>query len=787
MMASISNRTFIKNNRYVFYLFLAWTAFVVLSLLLTIRDQRRAVLKEAAIEARTHLELNLEYRTLISKFGGVYASVETISPNPYLNVPKRDVETKDGVKLTLLNPAYMTRLIFEAVKKKSSLPVINKITSLKSVNPMNVPDEWERKALHSFEKERKEATGITSINEEPYLRLMRPFITETSCLKCHGHQGYEEGDVRGAISIAVPLKPYYELAKQTQISSIIIYALFWLVGCVGLVVFSKFKQKQEQKLVKSEWKFRTVSESANDWEYWLSGSREIVYMSPVSKTITGYSPEEFRNNPDLLMNVIHPEDRTLYTNHVQNFEDDHHEEIEFRIISRNGQIKWLTHICAPLYMQNRFLGRRINNRDITDRKKAEEELTKYREHLEELIEQRTTELKKTNVELQSINDKLKAEIQVRERIQNALEQSEERYKRMVEAVTAYTYSVQVSKGNAIYTEHSIGCLPITGYSMDEFKSNPNLWYSMIYPDDKIMVENTIKEILAGHKAPTIEHRIIRRDGAVIWIRNTIAPYYNDDGALIRYDGLIEDISDRKHAAEELKCMSDELARSNTDLQQFAYAASHDLQEPLRVIAGFVKLLEKRYKHKLDTKAQEFIGFTINGVERMQQLIKDLLEYSQVGTKGLNLKPTDCSFVVEESISNLRASIEETGALVTHDELPILMVDASQMTRLFQNLIGNAIKFHGEQPSRVHVSAERKGDEWVFSVQDNGIGINLQHIERIFDVFQRLHTREKYSGTGIGLAICKRIVERHGGRIWVESEKGKGSTFYFTIPNREDNT
>ena len=195
MMDSISNRTFTKNNRYVFYLFLAWTAFVVLSLLLTIRDQRKAVLKEAAIEARTHLELNLEYRTLISKLGGAYASVETISPNPYLNLPKRDVETKDGDKLTLLNPAYMTRLIFEAVKKKSSLPVINKITSLKSVNPMNVPDEWEKKALYSFEKGRKETTGITSINEEPYLRLMRPFITETSCLKCHGYQGYEEGDV----------------------------------------------------------------------------------------------------------------------------------------------------------------------------------------------------------------------------------------------------------------------------------------------------------------------------------------------------------------------------------------------------------------------------------------------------------------------------------------------------------------------------------------------------------------------------------------------------------------
>jgi PAS domain S-box-containing protein len=249
---------------------------------------------------------------------------------------------------------------------------------------------------------------------------------------------------------------------------------------------------------------------------------------------------------------------------------------------------------------------------------------------------------------------------------------------------------------------------------------------------------------------------------------------------------IEDITERRRREEELKKLTGELARSNADLQQFAYAASHDLQEPLRVIAGFVKLLEKRYKHKLDTKAQEFIDFTIDGVKRMQQLIKNLLEYSKVGTKGLNFKPTDCSFVVDESISNLRAAIEETGILVTHDELPTLIVDASLMTRLFQNLIGNAIKFHGEQPLRVHVSAERKRNEWVFSVQDNGIGINPQHIERIFDVFRRLHTKEEYPGTGIGLAICKRIVERLGGRIWVKSEPEKGSTFYFTIPYKEGN-
>ncbi len=205
---------------------------------------------------------------------------------------------------------------------------------------------------------------------------------------------------------------------------------------------------------------------------------------------------------------------------------------------------------------------------------------------------------------------------------------------------------------------------------------------------------------------------------------------------------------------------------------------------MRVIEGFVKLLDKRYKGKLDEKAEDFIHRTVDGVQRMQELIKDLLEYSKVGTKGINLKPIDFSVAVDKTVLNLKTTIEEINAVVTHDQLPTVMADVSQISSLFQNLIGNALKFHGKETLRVHVSAERKDNEWVFSVRDNGIGIDPEQAERIFVVFQRLHTREEYPGTGIGLAICKRIIERHGGRIWVESAPGKGSTFYLAIPDRE---
>ena len=248
--------------------------------------------------------------------------------------------------------------------------------------------------------------------------------------------------------------------------------------------------------------------------------------------------------------------------------------------------------------------------------------------------------------------------------------------------------------------------------------------------------------------------------------------------------LRDSLSELKRTKEELEQRSQDLARSNVDLQQFAYAASHDLKEPLRGVEGFTKLLARRYKGRLDENADEFIHFILEGVQRMQTLIKDLLAYSQIGTQGMQLQPMESESAVAQALSNLKTAIDEKGAVITHDALPKVTADPSQLGRLFQNLIGNAIKFRGEKTPEVHVSAERKGDHWLFSVRDNGIGIDRNSADRIFVIFQRLHKREEYEGTGIGLAICKRIVERHGGSIWVESEPGKGSTFYFTIPERQ---
>ncbi|GEM_PF-2034622 len=244
-----------------------------------------------------------------------------------------------------------------------------------------------------------------------------------------------------------------------------------------------------------------------------------------------------------------------------------------------------------------------------------------------------------------------------------------------------------------------------------------------------------------------------------------------------------EVAARRQGEDKLREVMAELQRSNEELEQFAYVASHDLHEPLRMVTSYMQLLARRYKGILDNEADDFINYAVDGAARMQAMINALLDYSRVGTRGKQFEPVDSETVFENALYNLEILIEENGAVVTHDPLPPVVADKTQMGQLLQNLIGNAIKFHGEEPPRIHVSAVRQGEEWVFSVSDNGIGIESQYANHIFEIFQRLHTRAQYPGTGIGLSVCRKIVERHGGRIWMESEPGKGTTFYFTIPIR----
>jgi len=281
----------------------------------------------------------------------------------------------------------------------------------------------------------------------------------------------------------------------------------------------------------------------------------------------------------------------------------------------------------------------------------------------------------------------------------------------------------------------------------------------------------------------VQHDIkyCRNDGTELWTIVSASPIFDSQGRFTGTLKMVTDITERKRSEKELAEKAEELARYNAELEQFAHVAAHDLQEPLRTVTSFTQLLADRYRGNLDAQADKFIELIVGGAHHMRRLIHDLLSYSRVARRQGEWKLIDCGTVFRQSLDSLRLAVDENRAIVTHDPLPTVMADPSRLEQLFQNLIGNAIKFHGQDIPHVHVSARKEGGEWIFSVRDNGIGIDPQYFELIFQIFERLHGKQQYSGTGVGLAICKRIVEGLHGRIWVESEPGKGATFYFTVP------
>jgi len=494
----------------------------------------------------------------------------------------------------------------------------------------------------------------------------------------------------------------------------------------------------EEALRENERRYRLLAENVTDIIWTVDMDLRYTYISPSVTRLQGYSVEEAMAlsvdetltpaSMEVVMKTL--ADELARENGGQ--KDVHRSQtLEFEQYCKDGHTIWteatMTFLRDP---DGRPVGILGVTRDITERKRAEETLQK----------------------------------------------SEERYRDLFENANDLIQSVD-SEGNFVYI--NMKWLETLGYSKEELKK---LNLTDILRKDQIPhCMEIFKKVCSGETFGKVETIFITKDGREIIVEGNVNAYFKD-GRFVSTRGIFRDITERKQAEDKLEQTVAKLARSNAELEHFAYIASHDLQEPLRMVSSYVQLIERRYKGRLDEDADEFIAFAVDGASRMRALINGLLTYSRVDTRAKPFEPTDSEIIFKQATDNLKVAIEESGAVITHDPLPTVMADDLQLSQLLQNLIGNGIKFSSERQPQINVSAEKKENEWLFSIRDNGIGIDPKNQERIFQIFKRLHSRSEYQGTGIGLAVCKKIAERHGGRIWVESGLGKGSTFYFTITN-----
>ncbi|OUL27155.1 hypothetical protein BV378_10865 [Nostoc sp. RF31YmG] len=564
---------------------------------------------------------------------------------------------------------------------------------------------------------------------------------------------------------------------------------------IGVTLDLTARKQAEQALQESEQRWQLALQGNNDgiWDWKLKTGE--VFFSTRWKEMLGYQDHEIGNNIDVWSKLVHPEDLDWVLQAVQ----DHFDKktpyyvSEHRLQCKDGSYKWILDRGQALWDSTGNVVRMVGSHtDINDRKQIEEELK--RQNLRSQVFSEITLKIRESLQLDDILQTTVTEIQ-----------------KVLHADRVLIFRLWPDGSGTVVQEAVLPGWPVLlgqnildrCFQQEYLERYRHGRVSAITDVAKAKIAECHRQFLQQYdiKANLVVPILIR-DG--IWglliAHQCQSPREWNSFELDLLQQLANQIGialSQAQLLEQATHQSQELTRSNAELEQFAYIASHDLQEPLRMVTSYLQLLERRYKNQLDARADEFIGYAVDGAQRMQTLINDLLNYSRVSTRGQPFMPVNCNTVLERAIANLQIAIAESNAVITADPLPEVIADSTQLAQVFQNLIGNAIKFRGEESPQIHITVSRNSiesnpensnlipseKEWLFSVQDNGIGLESQYAERIFVIFQRLHSRSKYPGTGIGLAICKKIIERHGGRIWMKSKPDQGSIFYFTIPDK----
>jgi diguanylate cyclase (GGDEF)-like protein/PAS domain S-box-containing protein len=492
-----------------------WSVLVAASLAWNLHHEGRNTLNSASAAARASINKDIIFRKWVASHGGVYVTPsERTPPNIYLNQPDRDVVTSTGKPLTLMNPAYALREMQSSFSDEYGTQ--SHLTSLNPLNPRNAADAWEAGALASFERGRREFMEVQQMSGQPYLRLMRPFVVEPDCLKCHAQQGYKLGDIRGGISTSVPLKEYQEHERKRGAEMALSHGAIWLIGLVGLG-FSYRRERhldiESEKLVnalrESEKRFRIIADVAPIM-IWMSGTdKRCNFLNKGWLEFTGRSMEQEAGNGWL--DGVHPEDLKGCLEAYRGAFDARREfHIEYRLRRYDGKYRWIADHGVPRFDgTGAFLGYIGNCVDFTDSKEVEKELRL----------------------------------------------SEARYKRITEELTDYQYTVRVENGRAVETTQSSDCVTVTGYTAGEFAADPYLWIQMVVPEDRERVREHVRQVLMGKDVPPIEHHIVRKDGKIRWVSDTIILFRDESGRLLSYDGVIKDITERKKIEEQIRSMA----------------------------------------------------------------------------------------------------------------------------------------------------------------------------------------------------------------------------------------